>query len=160
MAFSFFKKDAKDAGPAVKAGSRSRVRQAVARPLPGPVNRNPSSTIARGARVRDHSTLADKDCIGPLRLNAAKIDAIESEMARDFLRPGGAPTMFPNSAANSTLQRPSQQARRSEAAPRTRKTRRSLEHRHSLRWAATSMRFEGPAEGGGSAIEDDRNLVC
>jgi anti-anti-sigma regulatory factor len=38
---------------------------------------------------------------------AAKIDAIESEMARDFLRPGGTSTQnFQNSAANSTLQRP------------------------------------------------------
>ena len=40
---------------------------------------------------------------------AAKIDAIESEMARDFMRPSGGAPMFSNSAANSTLGRLSQQ---------------------------------------------------
>ncbi|MDH5209553.1 MAG: hypothetical protein OEW34_12995, partial [Burkholderiaceae bacterium] len=48
---------------------------------------------------------------------AAKIDAIESEMARDFLRPSGRSSEFPNSAANSTLARPSQQPVSSVAAP-------------------------------------------
>jgi len=40
---------------------------------------------------------------------AAKIDAIESEMARDFMRPSGGGPLFSNSAANSTLGRLSQQ---------------------------------------------------
>ena len=96
--------------PAVKAGSRASPSRPRGR-LPGPVNRNPSSTIARGAQgPATSNTMSDKDLHRTLALEtAAKIDAIESEMARDFLRPGGAPTMFPNSAANSTLQRPSQQ---------------------------------------------------
>lgn len=57
------------------------------------------------------STVPDKDLHRTLALEtAAKIDAIESEMARDFLRPGGGNTsMFANSAANSTLQRTSLQ---------------------------------------------------
>ncbi len=110
MVFSLFKKDSKGAQPAGKPTARTATKQ-VARPLPGPVNRNPSSTTARAAQgPATTSTVADKDLHRTLALEtAAKIDAIESEMARDFLRPGGATTMFGNSAANSTLQRPSQQ---------------------------------------------------
>ena len=166
MAFSFFKKETKDAGTAVKAGSRaSTPAKQSARPLPGPVNRNPSSTIARGVQgAATASTLADKDLHRTLALEtAAKIDAIESEMARDFLRPGGAPTMFPNSAANSTLQRPSQQPDAAEAtASAGGKDDKSLEPLDIISedWAGNVNAFEVSAEGGGSAIEETAILFA
>ena len=163
MAFSFFKKDPKEAASAVKAGSRTPTKQA-ARPLPGPVNRNPASTVARGAQgPATTNTMADKDLHRTLALEtAAKIDAIESEMARDFLRPGGAPTMFPNSAANSTLQRPSQQPEVVQAAPATGKDDKSIDALDVISedWAGNVNAFEVSAEGGGSAIEETAILFA
>ncbi len=162
MVFSFFKKDPKDARPAVKAGSRTAAKQA-ARPLSEPVNRNPSSTLARGAQGAPTSTntLPDKDLHRTLALEtAAKIDAIESEMARDFLRPGGASTMFANSAANSTLQRPSQQPDAVQAAPADAgdKPIDALDI-ISEDWAGNTNAFELQSEGG-SAIEETAILFA
>jgi ABC-type transporter Mla MlaB component len=164
VAFSFFKKDSKDATAAVKAGSRASAKTA-ARPLAGPVNRNPASTVARGAQVptTTTNTMPDKDLHRTLALEtAAKIDAIESEMARDFLRPGGAPTMFPNSAANSTLQRPSQQPDAVQAAPANGKDDKSFEALDIISedWAGNVNAFEVSAEGGGSAIEETAILFA
>ena len=163
MAFSFFKKDPKEAAAAVKAGSRTSTKP-VARPLPGPVNRNPSSTVARGAQgPATTNTMPDKDLHRTLALEtAAKIDAIESEMARDFLRPGGAPTMFPNSAANSTLQRPSQQPEAAQAAPANGKDDKSIDALDVISedWAGNVNAFEVSAEGGGSAIEETAILFA
>jgi ABC-type transporter Mla MlaB component len=163
VAFSFFKKDSKDA-TAVKAGSRASSKTG-ARPLPGPVNRNPASTMARGAQApaTTTNTMPDKDLHRTLALEtAAKIDAIESEMARDFLRPGGAPTMFPNSAANSTLQRPSQQPDAAQAAPANGKDDKSFEALDIISedWAGNVNAFEVSAEGGGSAIEETAILFA
>ncbi len=119
---------------------------------------------AQGPATTNASTLADKDLHRTLALEtAAKIDAIESEMARDFLRPGGAPTMFPNSAANSTLQRPSQQPdAAAEAAPATGKDEKSLEPLDIISedWAGNVNAFEVSAEGGGSAIEETAILFA
>ncbi len=164
MAFSFFKKDPKDAGPAVKAGARQVTSaKPAARPLPGPVNRNPASTMARGAQgPATTNTMQDKDLHRTLALEtAAKIDAIESEMARDFLRPGGAPTMFPNSAANSTLQRPSQQPDAVSAATNG-KDERAVEPLDIISedWAGNVNAFELSAEGGGSAVEETAILFA
>ena len=114
--------------------------------------------MARSAQTPATSnTLADKDLHRTLALEtAAKIDAIESEMARDFLRPGGAPTMFPNSAANSTFQRPSQQPVAAELAMASAvKDDKPLEPLDIISedWAGNVNAFEVSAEGGGSAIE-------
>ena len=163
MAFSFFKKDPKEAASAVKAGSRTATKSA-SRPLPGPVNRNPASTAARGAQgPATTNTMPDKDLHRTLALEtAAKIDAIESEMARDFLRPGGAPTMFPNSAANSTLQRPSQQPEAAKAAPAGATEDKSIDALDVISedWAGNVNAFEVSAEGGGSAIEETAILFA
>jgi ABC-type transporter Mla MlaB component len=163
VAFSFFKKDSKDAASAVKPGSRTSAKQA-ARPLPGPVNRNPASTIARGAQgPATTNTIADKDLHRTLAIEtAAKIDAIESEMARDFLRPGGAPTMFPNSAANSTLQRPSQQPEAAQPVPANGNDDKSIEALDIISedWAGNVNAFELSSEGGGSAIEETAILFA
>lgn len=162
MGFSFFKKDPKDAQPAVKAGARTAAKPSIARPLAAPVNRNPSSTLARGTQGPATSTAVDdKELHRTLALEtSAKIDAIESEMARDFLRPGGAPSMFRNSAANSTLQRPSQQP---DAAPavvvREEKPVEALDI-ISEDWAGNVNALELNAEGGGSAIEETAILFA
>ena len=109
MVFSLFKKDPKDSKDrsADKGGSKSRASgKPIGRPLDGPVNR--SGKVSTQTRVPGEPVLPDKAQARAVAAEtAAKIDAIESEMARDFLRPGGTSTQdFPNSAANSTLQRP------------------------------------------------------
>ncbi len=110
MVFSFFKKDPKDTAEpsAAKGGGAARAAKPSARPLAAPVNRNASATVPKPPNT--DSSLPDKDLARTLAMEtAAKIDAIESEMARDFMRPSGGATLFPNSAANSTLGRLSQQ---------------------------------------------------
>ncbi len=115
MVFSFFKKDPKERGDQGARSGRAASR-AVGRPLPGPVSRSPAPTAPRAAPPT--AAAPDKDLARTLAMEtAAKIDAIESEMARDFLRPSGRSSEFPNSAANSTLARPSQQPVSSVAAP-------------------------------------------
>jgi anti-anti-sigma regulatory factor len=115
VVFSFFKKDPKERGEGNARGGRTASR-AVGRPLPGPVNRSPAPTSQRAAPPT--SSAPDKELARTLAMEtAAKIDAIESEMARDFLRPNGRSSEFPTSAANSTLARPSQQLASSSAAP-------------------------------------------
>ena len=152
MAFSFFKKDSKDAATAVKAGSRqSTSAKPAARPLPGPVNRNPSSTIARGAQgPATTNTLADKDLHRTLRLKRRPRSMRSNLKWRGTLRPGGAPTMFPNSAANSTLQRPSQQPDAAEAAPANGKDDKALEPLDIISedWAGNVNAFEVSAKAG------------
>ena len=107
--------------------------------------------------------MSDKDLHRTLSLEtAAKIDAIESEMARDFLRPGGAPTMFPNSAANSTLQRASQQPEAAQTAPANGRDDKSIDALDIISedWAGNVNAFEVSAEGGGSAIEETAILFA
>ena len=122
--------------------------------------------MARGAPApitANTSSVPDKDLHRTLALEtAAKIDAIESEMARDFLRPGGAPTMFPNSAANSTLQRPSQQPDAAQPAPTTATPDKSSDVLDIISedWVGNVNAFEVSAEGGGSAIEETAILFA
>ena len=91
MVFSFFKNDPKDE-PSAKGGAGRSSRPA-ARPLAAPVSRGASATVPRSTETG--ATVPDKDLHRTLAMEtAAKIDAIESEMARDFMRPSG----FANSA--------------------------------------------------------------
>jgi anti-anti-sigma regulatory factor len=102
-----------------------------------------------------NSALPDKDLHRSLAMEtAAKIDAIESEMARDFLRPGYMPSSFPNSAANSTLVRPSQQPVES-AAPKL-----DPLDAASDDWSGNANAIELHAEGAGSAIEETAILFA
>ena len=163
MGFSFFKKDPKTRGDdgAKSQGSRSSTR-AVGRPLSGPVNRNAAPTAPRV--TPPNTGTQDKDLARSLALEtAAKIDAIESEMARDFLRPGGA-TEFPNSAANSTLARPSQQPA-PVVAPTSHVDRTTGSPFESLDlstddWHGNANAIELHAEGSGSAIEETAILFA
>lgn len=162
MVFSFFKKDAKDRSDAGRPGSRHGAR-AVGRPLPGPVQRTPPSTTQKSGGTTTASP--DKELARSLAMEtAAKIDAIESEMARDFLRPVGSAPEFPNSAANSTLGKPSQQpvppAEPAPAEPRRAAT--ALEELLTIGddWQARANAIELQAEGGGSAIEETAILFA
>lgn len=157
MVFSFFKKDPKgsDAGGG-KSGQRGPAKP-VGRPLSAPVSREASTTVSKGPPT--NSALPDKDLHRTLALEtAAKIDAIESEMARDFLRPGGSPTLFSNSAANSTLARPSQQPppAASEAPAKTP----DLLDISTDDWSGNANAIELQAEGAGSAIEETAILFA
>ena len=113
MVFSFFKKDAKDGKdrPGDKSAGRARATsKPIGKPLDGPVNR--SGRISTQTRIPVDAVLPEKDQARVLALEtAAKIDAIESEMARDFLRPAGNSTQpFGSTAANSTIQKVTQVA--------------------------------------------------
>ncbi|MBC8119299.1 MAG: hypothetical protein H7X75_06980, partial [Burkholderiaceae bacterium] len=119
--------------------------------------------MARGPQgPATSNTMADKDLHRTLALEtAAKIDAIESEMARDFLRPGGATAMFSNSAANSTLQRASQQPDASAVAPDVKADKPGdVLDVISEDWVGNVNAIELQAEGGGSAIEETAILFA
>ncbi|MEG1832546.1 MAG: STAS domain-containing protein [Burkholderiaceae bacterium] len=110
VVFSFFKKDAKDGKdrPGDQNAGRSRgVSKPIGKPLDGPVKRSGRTSTEA---VPSDAVLPEKEQARALAMKtAAKIDAIESEMARDFLRPGGTSTqVFASSAANSTLQKATQ----------------------------------------------------
>ncbi len=78
----------------------------MARPLPGPVNRslNATSTPSKPAFATTENAIPDRELARSLAMaTAAKIDAIESEMSQDFLRPRNT---RPNIAANSVLSAP------------------------------------------------------
>jgi anti-anti-sigma regulatory factor len=162
VAFSFFKKDPKERGDAGgKSGTRQGARP-VGRPLPGPVNRTPPATGQKPAATTTASP--DKELARTLAMEtAAKIDAIESEMARDFLRPvGSGASEFPNSAANSTLARPSQQPVPPAPPPVENKSPPGLEDllTNIDDWQARSNAIELQGEGGGSAIEETAILFA
>jgi len=153
VVFSFFKKDPKERGDdSAKAGGRPA---RVGRPLPGPVNRTPAPTSPKPAAGPGPSP--EKELHRTLAMEtAAKIDAIESEMARDFLRPSGRSSEFPNSAANSTLARPSVQP--APAPPPTESPRTTVPALEDLLtniddWQDRANAIELRGEGG-SAIEE------
>ncbi|HEX4585434.1 MAG TPA: hypothetical protein VH183_11430 [Burkholderiaceae bacterium] len=119
MVFSFFKKDSKPAKKVAGRGphahsARSPARPAshdarqVSRPLAGPVNRslNRTSTPSAPSFATTENAIPDRELARSLAIaTAAKIDAIESEMSQDFLRPRGVPVRD-NVAANSVLSAP------------------------------------------------------
>jgi anti-anti-sigma regulatory factor len=120
VVFSFFKKDSKPAKKVAGRGphahsARSPARPAshdarsLSRPLPGPVNRslNRTSTPAAPTFATTENAIPDRELARSLAMaTAAKIDAIESEMSQDFLRPRGTPVRGDNIAANSVMAQP------------------------------------------------------
>jgi len=132
VVFSFFKKDPKDSKTgADRAGSRSAARPAtrpeqksLARPLTGTVNRSLNrSTIsehsgAGGAFAVTENAMPDREMARSLAMaTAAKIDAIESEMARDFLRPRKSAAETANSTSQPREVVPVEAAAAPEEAP-------------------------------------------
>jgi len=122
VVFSFFKKDPKPAkkaagrsahpsshGHAARSAARPATHdaRALSRPLPGPVNRslNRTSTPGSPSFATTENAIPDRELARSLAMaTAAKIDAIESEMSQDFLRPRGSPMR--DTAANSVLTEP------------------------------------------------------
>jgi ABC-type transporter Mla MlaB component len=153
VVFSFFKKDPKEADTPSGKGAARPAKPG--RPLASPVNRNASATGPKPPNTE--SSLPDKDLARTLAMEtAAKIDAIESEMARDFMRPSGS-TVFPNSAANSTLGRLSQQPVEQTVPPTTlvkRDTGLELVDLSTDDWQGNANAIELQAEGSGSAIDE------
>jgi len=154
VVFSFFKKDSKDADtPSGKA--QSRPAKPTSRPLAAPVNRNASATQPKPQNTE--GALPDKDLARTLAMEtAAKIDAIESEMARDFMRPSGGGPVFSNSAANSTLGRLSQQPVEQPipppaAVPKVTAPEADLSVEE---WQGNANAIEIHGEGSGSAIDE------
>jgi len=155
VVFSFFNKDPKDSNASTAKGGSGRSSRSSARPLPAPVNRNASATLPKPANTE--STVPDKDLHRTLAMEtAAKIDAIESEMARDFMRPSGGGPLFSNSAANSTLGRLSQQPVE-QPVPQTTTARDRGPESVDLsleEWQGNANAIEIHGEGSGSAIEE------
>lgn len=98
MVFSFFKKDPKDA-----KGRPGAVRRApdprspvpspkpIGKPLPEPAARLNPARLPSQRFATTENAIPDRELARSLAMEtAAKIDRIESEMARDFLRPRGA----------------------------------------------------------------------
>lgn len=156
MVFSFFKKDPKDADSAPAKGGAGRVAKPSGRPLAGPVSRSAAATQPKPANTE--GSLPDKDLARTLAMEtAAKIDAIESEMARDFMRPSGGGPVFSNSAANSTLGRLSQQPVEQPLPVPTlakRDTALELVDLSVDEWQGNANAIELHAEGSGSAIDE------
>ncbi|HEX4596489.1 MAG TPA: hypothetical protein VH278_01770 [Burkholderiaceae bacterium] len=130
MVFSFFKKDSKPAKKVAGRGphahsARSPARPAshdarsLSRPLPGPVNRslNRTSTPSAPTFATTENAIPDRELARSLAMaTAAKIDAIESEMSQDFLRPRGTPVRGDNIAANSVMTQPTTSGRPASSA--------------------------------------------
>lgn len=97
MVFSFFKKDSKNNKSSGKGAARSRSGSSgnkggnapIGRPLSDPAGRGISKAALPNQRfATTENALPDRELARSLAMEtAAKIDAIESEMARDFLRP-------------------------------------------------------------------------
>jgi ABC-type transporter Mla MlaB component len=157
VVFSFFKKDPKE-DPSSGKGGTARAAKPSARPLAAPVNRGSSSTMPKPPNTE--SALPDKDLHRTLAMEtAAKIDAIESEMARDFMRPSGGAPMFSNSAANSTLGRLSQQPVEQPIpapapAPARKDSAIDIGDLSVEEWQGNANAIEIHGEGSGSAIDE------
>ncbi|HEU0203645.1 MAG TPA: STAS domain-containing protein [Burkholderiaceae bacterium] len=116
MVFSFFKKEPKDAKVrAAKTGGGVRTTTPptgnrpppLGKPLPDPSNRATRAPSQRFATTEN--AIPDRDLHRSLAMEtAAKIDQIESEMARDFLRPPGSPA--PSSSLASRSEQPAAKA--------------------------------------------------
>ncbi|HUL63806.1 MAG TPA: STAS domain-containing protein [Burkholderiaceae bacterium] len=92
MVFSFFKKDQKDSkerGPKRPEDARTAPRP-MGKPMPDPASRVSPARLPSQRFATTENALPDRELARSLAMEtAAKIDKIESEMARDFLRPPG-----------------------------------------------------------------------
>lgn len=119
MVFSFFKKDPKDAkkgaggrgkppaAPRTGGGTEVATRplpKPIGRPLPGPANRSlDRPSLPSTGFPMTETALPERDRHRDnARKTAAKIDAIEAEMARDLLRGGGRDSGAPATIAPKT----------------------------------------------------------
>lgn len=94
MVFSFFKKDPKDAKqrPGKRPDDGRGGLRPIGKPLPDPASRVSPARLPAQRFATTENALPDRELARTLAIEtAAKIDKIESEMARDFLRPPGSP---------------------------------------------------------------------
>lgn len=93
MVFSFFKKDQKDSkerGTKRADDARGSGPRPLGKPLPDPASRASPARLPSQRFATTENALPDRELHRSLAMEtAAKIDKIESEMARDFLRPPG-----------------------------------------------------------------------
>jgi len=110
VVFSFFKKDGKDSGRGAAGPARPASKPAaksIAKPVPPqPAGRPAARPLPSTRFATTENAIPGRDLARSLALEtAAKIDAIESEMARDFLRPAantGNPALGPATGGSST----------------------------------------------------------
>lgn len=167
MVFSIFKKGSKDGKdrPGDKSGRATTVKP-IGRPLDGPVNR--SGRISTQTRIPAEPVLPEKDQARVMAAEtAAKIDAIESEMARDFLRPtGGSTVPGPSTAApSSALQRPTEPAPAAPAAgpatePAAPHTQPPLEFRNTDFLVGDALAIEVGASDGHAVLDETAILFA
>ncbi len=138
VVFSFFKKDPK-AGNKPRTGkpgggrstapgqnARSNVPKPLSKPLAQPVNRglgntsvpSPSSAASAGA-IAATNAAAKELARSQAMATAAKIDQIESEMARDFLRPPGTQKAANTLSPSEPLEAPTLSAPTTSVMPHT-----------------------------------------
>jgi len=101
VVFSFFKKDQKDPKGGSKRADDARGpgQRPAGRPMPDPASRASPARLPSQRFATTENALPDRELARSLAIEtAAKIDKIESEMARDFLRPPGSGAA--NTAAN------------------------------------------------------------
>jgi anti-anti-sigma regulatory factor len=93
VVFSFFKKDQKDSkerAPKRAEDARTSPPRPMGRPMPDPASRVSPARLPSQRFATTENALPDRELARSLAMEtAAKIDKIESEMARDFLRPPG-----------------------------------------------------------------------
>jgi anti-anti-sigma regulatory factor len=93
VVFSFFKKDQKDSkerGSKRSDDARGSGPRPVGRPMPDPASRVSPARLPSQRFATTENALPDRELHRSLAIEtAAKIDKIESDMARDFLRPPG-----------------------------------------------------------------------
>jgi anti-anti-sigma regulatory factor len=94
VVFSFFKKDQKDSkerGSKRADDARGTGPRPMGKPMPDPASRVSPARLPSQRFATTENALPDRELHRTLAIEtAAKIDKIESEMARDFLRPPGA----------------------------------------------------------------------
>jgi anti-anti-sigma regulatory factor len=122
VVFSFFKKDGKDSGrsgagtgSSSRQGSRPGVKPAgksAGKPAPEPAARAIGRPLPSVKFATTENAIPARDLARTLAMEtAAKIDAIESEMARDFLRPAantGSPITGPTTGGPKVAPTPAQ----------------------------------------------------
>jgi ABC-type transporter Mla MlaB component len=110
VVFSFFKKDQKDSkerGARRADESRGSSPKPLGKPLPDPAGRVSPARLPSQRFATTENALPDRELARSLAIEtAAKIDKIESEMARDFLRPPGSQAAATAPAVAPAAERP------------------------------------------------------
>jgi anti-anti-sigma regulatory factor len=120
VVFSFFKKDSKDGKERSTKrpdDARGSAPRPIGKPLPDPAARTSPARLPSQRFATTENALPDRELARSLAIEtAAKIDKIESEMARDFLRPPGSSAVSAPAAALSERAAPEKPAPANGAA--------------------------------------------